>query len=90
MNELEETQRKQEIALIIKALKQSENKISKASELLGMRRTTLSSKMEQLGIRGKDSSILDVILNSITKDNNGGQNERLNQVTGCSSTNFIN
>lgn len=90
MNELEEIQRKQEIALIIKALKQSGNKISKASELLGMRRTTLSSKMEQLGIRGKDSSILDVILSSITKDNKGGQNERLNQVISSSSTNFIN
>lgn len=79
MNELEEIQKKQEVALIIKALKQSKNNVSKASELLGMRRTTLSSKMESFGLRGKDISILDIILGALTKDKTGGNYEKYHQ-----------
>lgn len=90
MTELEEIQKKQEVALIIKALKQSNNNISKASKLLGMRRTTLSSKMEHFGLRGKDASILDVILGAITKEKNGGHYEKVSQVTDNPSVNFLN
>ena len=75
MSELSAKQKKQEVALIIKALKQADNNISKASNILDMRRTTLSSKMEQYGLRGKDISILEIIFSKKGER----ENEELNQ-----------
>ena len=74
MKELEEKQKKQEVMLIIKALKQTGNNISKASKILNMNRTTLSSKMEQYGLKGKDTSILEIIFGK-----KGGRDEKSNQ-----------
>lgn len=90
MNELEEIQKRQEVTLIIKALKQSKNNISKASELLGMHRTTLASKMDLFGLRGKDVSILDVILGAISKDKNGGSYEKYSHVADCTDFSLTN
>ena len=75
-------QKNQEIALIIKALKKADNNVSKTARILDISRTTLISKLEVLGLRGKTPNILDLILTSITKKKNEGgiKNEKENSI----------
>lgn len=74
LDELESLHRQQVTALIIKALKKTNNNVSKAARLLNINRTTLNSRLDNLGLKGKESSLLDLILSGLIKGKKEGKN----------------
>lgn len=67
LEDLDQMQKNQQIALIITAMKMTNYNITKAGILLGVTRTTLSSKLKALGLKGKKGTVLEMILNNLLR-----------------------
>lgn len=73
LDELEAMQKNQEMALIIQAMKLSDYNVAKAGRILGVNRTTLSSKLKSYGLLGKRGSMMDLILKNLLGGRMEGQ-----------------
>ncbi|USN48525.1 MAG: sigma-54-dependent Fis family transcriptional regulator [Pseudobdellovibrionaceae bacterium] len=71
LEDLELMHKNQQMALIIKAMKLSNYNVAKAGRILGVSRTTLSSKLKALGLQGKKGTMMELILNNLL----GGKKE---------------